>query len=373
MLSFWEKDIFTPKYDFLIIGAGFTGLWMAYFLKQKNSNLKIAIIEKGVLPSGASTKNAGFACFGSPSELLENVKQIGWDKTLEMTQKRFEGIKLIERHFGKLINYNDCGASELFLDETLFQQANQELKELNHQLSGITSDNSHFKIDSEIIEKSGFEGFKFAISNEKEAAIHSGKLFHELYKDLISKNVNFFFGTTAEIIEENPNDCLITTNTLGKISTNHTIVCANAFSNKLLPSFQISPGRGQVLITKPIKNLRFNKTFHYDKGFYYFRNVGDRILIGGGRNLNFEQENTLLMGETKEVIEQLKKHLKEHILPNQAFEIDYTWSGIMAFNEQGSPYSEIISPKISINAGMNGMGVALAPYLSYELSQKLLR
>ena len=99
MLSYWEQDIFKPKYDYLIVGAGFSGLWMAYFLKKQKPKAAIAILERGTLPNGASTKNAGFACFGSPSELLENVKEIGWDKTLEMTQKRFEGIQIIQQHF----------------------------------------------------------------------------------------------------------------------------------------------------------------------------------------------------------------------------------------------------------------------------------
>jgi hypothetical protein len=37
MLSYWEQDLFKPKYDYLIIGSGFSGLWMAYFLKLKKS------------------------------------------------------------------------------------------------------------------------------------------------------------------------------------------------------------------------------------------------------------------------------------------------------------------------------------------------
>jgi len=38
-----------------------------------NPNAKIIVIEKGMLPQGASTKNARFACFGTVSEILEDI------------------------------------------------------------------------------------------------------------------------------------------------------------------------------------------------------------------------------------------------------------------------------------------------------------
>ena len=53
-----------------------------------------------------------------------------------------------------------------------------------------------------------------------------------------------------------------------------------------------------MLITKPLENLHFRGTFHLDKGYYYFRNIDQRILFGGGRNLDFETEETTEFGET---------------------------------------------------------------------------
>ena len=54
-----------------------------------------------------------------------------------------------------------------------------------------------------------------------------------------------------------------------------------------------------MLITKPIKNLHIKGTFHLDKGYYYFRNIDDRILFGGGRNLDFKTEETTEFGQTE--------------------------------------------------------------------------
>jgi len=62
-LSYWERKNFFENLDFLIIGAGIVGYSTALHLKKNNANAKILIIERGFLPSGASSKNAGFACF----------------------------------------------------------------------------------------------------------------------------------------------------------------------------------------------------------------------------------------------------------------------------------------------------------------------
>ncbi len=73
-LSYWERDTFFSNVDIIIIGSGIVGLSAALCLKKRAPKLNIIILERGILPMGASSKNAGFACFGSPGELLEDLK-----------------------------------------------------------------------------------------------------------------------------------------------------------------------------------------------------------------------------------------------------------------------------------------------------------
>jgi glycine/D-amino acid oxidase-like deaminating enzyme len=63
MLSLWEKQSFL-EYDVIVVGAGITGLSTAVSIKEKNPKISVLVVERGILPTGASTKNAGFACFG---------------------------------------------------------------------------------------------------------------------------------------------------------------------------------------------------------------------------------------------------------------------------------------------------------------------
>ena len=72
--SYWELKEWFTNIDFTIVGSGIVGLNCALQLKKQHPHSKILILEKGILPQGASTKNAGFACFGSLSELIDDLK-----------------------------------------------------------------------------------------------------------------------------------------------------------------------------------------------------------------------------------------------------------------------------------------------------------
>lgn len=372
MLSFWEKDVFLKKYDVLIVGAGFSGLWLAFFLKKQNPKIQIAILERGVLPTGASTKNAGFSCFGSPTELLENIAVMGVDEAMFLAEQRFRGIKMIEQYFGSEIEFDACGGTELFFNDGVFDDTIHKIDYLNESIKKITGNENHFYVDKNIIGNTGFYGFESAITNSVEGAIHSGKLVNAMIESLQDLKVKFFFGVEVDSFEENSGEvCIKTKNNLTFVSK-HLCFTTNAFTKQLFPDIDLYPGRGQVLITEPIEGMNWSGTFHFDKGFYYFRNYQNRVLLGGGRNLNFTLENTDEFGITSLIQEKLEELLFKNIIPNfKQTKIDYRWSGIMAFDDTKTPLCKMLSNQVSLSVRMNGMGVALAPTLSELLAKKI--
>ena len=113
-LSIWEKESFFAPADIIIAGSGLVGLWSAYYLKKKHPSLKITIVERGIIPAGASTRNAGFACFGSLTELLADIDLMGEDKMLELVSRRFKGLRKIRKTFrNSEIGYERLGSYEL--------------------------------------------------------------------------------------------------------------------------------------------------------------------------------------------------------------------------------------------------------------------
>ena len=373
MLSFWEKDVFLKKYDVCIIGAGFSGLWLAYFLKKEKPNLTICILDSGVLPTGASTKNAGFACFGSPTELLENIEVMGIDAALFWAEQRFKGIEIIKENFGLTTEYDACGGTELFSDYAIFEETQDKIASLNSHLREITGNDKHFFEDNKVIKTARFGGFDYAISNNVEGAIHSGKLINALIENLQALHVKIFFGINVSNYEvENEIVTVFSENGL-TFQAKHLCLATNAFTKKLLPEIDLHAGRGQVFITEPIEGLNWKGTFHFDKGYYYFRNYQNRVLFGGGRNLNFDEENTENFGLTPLIQHNLERFLYENIIPTyKNVKIDQRWSGIMAFDETKTPVSKCINSQLSLSVRMNGMGVALAPTLSKNLAKQIV-
>ena len=98
--SYWELKEWFTNVDFTIIGSGIVGLNCALYLKKKYPKAKIVILEKGVLPQGASSKNAGFACFGSLSELIDDLKTHTEEEVFNLVKKRWEGLEILRNNLG---------------------------------------------------------------------------------------------------------------------------------------------------------------------------------------------------------------------------------------------------------------------------------
>lgn len=368
-LSFWERSVYTEGIDFAIIGAGIVGMSTALHLKKRFPFAKIVILERGYLPTGASTKNAGFTCFGSPTELRDDLSSMPEDVVWDTVEMRFNGLQeLLSLIDPSKISYEPCGSWDLIRqDEELIPDS--FLHYLNEKLARITGQNKVYSIDQRKLEHSKFAGFKAAYQNHLEGAIHTGKLIHELYKSCIHRDIHVIFDIEVSSFEDQTEEVVLFT-AHGALKTAKLLVCTNAFASQFLDD--VLPARAQVLVTKPISNLAVEGTFHVDGGYYYFRNIGDRLLLGGGRNLDFEGETTTRFEVSSLIQDNLKRMLKENILPTTPFEVDYAWSGIMAVGSEKKPIIQKTNKNIAFGVRMGGMGVAIGASVGKQLSKLIV-
>src|SRR3954469_17949439 len=113
MLSYWEKQSLL-NYDIIIIGSGIVGLSAALSLKEKNASKRVLVLERAILPTGASTKNAGFACIGSLTEILDDLSYMSQEDVLRLVELRFKGLQRLRSRLGdKNIGYAENGSYEL--------------------------------------------------------------------------------------------------------------------------------------------------------------------------------------------------------------------------------------------------------------------
>lgn len=371
--SFWEKQAFFEDIDLLIVGSGIVGLSSAYFIKTRFPHWKIIVVESGVLPHGATTRNAGFSCFGSLSELVADLKNYGEDEMLGLVKKRWDGLKLLQKlHPAESIDYHCFGGYELFTNEDreLWEDVIPYMEKINQLLKRElgTGDNIFNVSDSSVVESLGLNNVDKLIFNPYEGQLDSGKLMQSLYT-LCFRNGIFILNSLGVESFELKNDFIqILTKNL-EFTSKKILISTNGFAKNLIPELKVNPARGQVLVTSTIQDLKLKGTFHHKNGFNYFRNIGNRVLIGGGRHLNITGEETTNMDLTHEITDYLKNLLSEVILKDVNYKIDYAWSGIMGVGEEKSPIIRKIDNNCWCAVRMGGMGVAIGTSIGKEVSE----
>lgn len=370
-LSFWEKNSFL-SYDFIVIGAGIVGLSTAIELKENKPEASVLVLERGLFPTGASTKNAGFACFGSLTELLADLEKMPDDEVVTLVEQRWQGLQKLRSRLGdEAIGYLPNGGYELFTTAQVHQLA--QLEAVNSLIQPIFP-SPVFSLQSEEIKRFGFaeNQVEALVRNDFEAQIDTGKMMRSLL--LYAQQIGIEIRNSTEVlaIEDDGKSVQIQTAQGVTFSGQYVGICTNAFTKKLLPSLEISPGRGQVLVTAPIPKLQFKGVFHLDEGYYYFRNYRNRVIFGGGRNLDFAGETTTEIATTQLIQDDLAQKLAQIILPNTNFEIEHSWAGIMAFGQTKTPIIRHISERVHAGVRLGGMGVAIGTNVGELLARNIL-
>lgn len=366
-LSYWELKNWFTQVDYTIVGSGIVGLHAALRLREKFPDSKILVLEKGMLPQGASTKNAGFACFGSLSEIIDDLKNHSEEDVFRLVQKRWQGLQLLRKRLGDAaIDFKPFGGYELFLkeDESTYHECLARLPLINEILKPL------FKTDvfAKEVDRFEFKGIhEYLVFNPFEAQIDTGNMMQALLKQAVSENILILNQQTVTSYFESEKGVEVA---LGNFSftSKKLLFATNGFANSLTNG-AVKPARAQVLITEPITNLDIKGTFHLDKGYYYFRNIDDRILLGGGRNLDFETETTTAFGQTEIIQNKLEQLLKEVILPNRKVEIAHRWSGIMGIGTSKNPIVSQLSENVYCGVRLGGMGVAIGSLIGTELAE----
>ena len=373
--SYWERTAFIDDADVIIIGSGIVGLSAALNLKKHQPGLKVTVLERGFLPSGASTKNAGFACFGSLSEQLSFLRRSSEEEVLRLVDYKWRGLQRLRENLGDAnIDFHQYGGYELFMDGER-EQAEEALGHLtyfNNLLAQAIGSADIYAVADAKIAEFGFRGVSTMIFNPYEGQIHTGKMMRALLNRVYDEDVLILNNCSVERIENEGENIHLRTSH-GSFRSKKVILATNAFAQQLYPELDVVPGRGQVLVTKPIPGLKLKGTFHFNEGYYYFRNIDGRVLFGGGRNIDLRQEETWDFGHTESVKNSLIHYLKEVILPGQNYEVDHWWSGIMGFGEDINPIIKEVQPNVYCAVRCNGMGVAMGSLIGEEVAQLVLR
>lgn len=369
-VTFWQEEGTMPgkpfpgttpgtTYDLVVIGGGIIGVSAAIEYKEQHPHHAVLVVERSVPPRGATMRNAGFACIGSLSEIVHDIDLMGSDRARDLVKRRWDGLQKLRSRCGDdAIGLEEHGGHEIF---THHHPLLGRIDEVNALLFPVLG-NTMFERADHLCDSLGFANVQAVVRTPFEGTIHSGLLVQRLWQIAQDHGIAFEIAEASDVKPTGASVEVTTGN--GYIQGQHVLIATNAFP--LGPSTDITPGRGQIVVTSPVRGLPLRGSFHMNEGYVYFRNVGDRVLLGGGRNLAFAEEQTTEFGTTTIIQQYLEDLLRTTILPGREFAIDYRWSGIMGFRPDKQPSVVTVAPHLHRVFGCNGMGVALGSSVAAE-------
>jgi hypothetical protein len=375
-LSYWERASFFDGVDAAVIGSGIVGLAAAIHLKTLQPRWRVVVLERGTLPIGASTRNAGFACFGSLTELLDDIQNSTEDAVLAVVERRWRGLQRLRELVGDArLDFRQLGGYEMFTEqeEAIFGECRDAIPHFNQQIGRITGHPEVYQVVDERLPRFGFApSVRHLILNQPEGQVHTGQMMATLLQLARHHGVEVYNGFEIKHLEDDGQGVHLETAAGWSLRIPQVLVCTNGFATRLLPHLAVVPARNQVLVTQPIPGLPVEGCFHYDRGYFYFRNIDGRILLGGGRNLDLQTEQTDDFGANSLIRSALLGLLNTVICPGQKVEVDTWWTGILGLGPVKRPIVERVSPHLSVAVRMSGMGVAIGTLVGQEGAELLV-
>lgn len=372
--SYWDETLLPEKFDVAVIGSGIIGLSTAIHLKTNRPDYNIGVLERGLIPVGASTKNAGFACFGSLSEIEEDIESMGEEAVVELIRERWTGLNYLqELTHGYDIGFQNNGGYELFTDNELplYDRCREKMDRIN-QLLKENFGQEVFKEANDRISEFQFTGVRHLVVNPFESQLHSGLLMRALMDKCRKLNIHLLYGAEVTGWEESNREVLIHLGNWNSLKSEKLVISTNGFAKELLPNLEVKPTRAQVLITEPIPGLNVKGTFHVDRGYYYFRNIDNRILLGGARQMDIENEFTASQQTTEKIQLELERMLRDIILPGKEVTIEKRWTGTMGTGPSKTPIVKRITDRVAVAVRMAGMGIAIGSRIGQKAADLII-
>lgn len=353
--SYWETKGWLRELDAVVVGGGLVGMSAALHLRERYPNWNIVVVDRKTLGS-ATTRNAGFACFGSPSELLEDLNQLGTDEMARLVSMRWEGLNALRDAWGdEAIGYRPCGALEAFADGQLLDQCREALPALNEALSDVFGQ-APFQ-EQKSGQDAGLTGLKGTIASPLEGDLDAAKLATTMRRQLQRSQIAFLAG--HEVLNLSRHHGQWTLETLdGEICAHHVLVTTNGWASKLL-DLDVKTAPNTVIVSQPLEGLKLTQTIHHDRGYVYAREIDGRVLIGGGRHWSCSE---------KERIQRLQNWAAAHVVGASSFEVAHHWQGHLGVGATRGPIVQSLGHGLHAGVRMGGMGVAIGTQVGRKLA-----
>ena len=358
------------KCDYLIVGAGYTGLSTARKLSEINSSKKIIIVDAQLAGEGSSSRNSGYLVDTTLNDGFTSNKDINNYKTkVKIYNLGITAVKKFIKQYQVDCDWNECGkyfASSNIKDISIAKKFSELLSKLNF--------NNKILNRKELENKLGTSFYKIAVFTEGGILINPAKLVRAMI-DVLPKNVELY--ENSPLIKWNKNNNFIDCQfEKYSIQTNKIIFCANGFLKSLNVKKNFNfPLTLTASMTRPLDDEEF-------KSLGEPKEWGVLPIRPMGATIRFTKDRRLLIRNTAEMknpysmskydLEKRKLiHLKGLIkrfptLKNNL--IDDSWSGIVSRSRNSSQIFEMIDKNIYVAGCYNGSGIGVGTLFGEQIA-----
>ncbi len=358
------------KCDYLIIGAGYTGLSAARKLSEINSSKKIIIVDAQLAGEGSSSRNSGYLVDTTLNDGFTSNKDINNYKTkVKIYNLGITAVKNFIKQHQVDCDWNECGkyfASSLIDDLSKAKKFSELLSTLNF--------NNKILSQEDLENKLGTSFYKIAVFTEGGILINPAKLVRAMI-DVLPKNIELY--ENSPLIKWNKNNNFINCQfEKNSIQTNKIIFCTNGFlkSLNIKKNFNF-PLTLTASMTRPLDDEEF-------KSIGKPKEWGVLPIRPMGATIRFTKDRRLLIRNTAEMknpnsmskyeLEKRKLlHLKGLIKRFPTLKtnlIEDSWSGIVSRSRNSSQIFEMIEKNIYVAGCYNGSGIGVGTLFGEQIA-----
>ena len=242
--------------DVAIVGAGYTGLWTAYYLKQIDPDLEIVIVESEVAGFGASGRNGGWcsAYLDGISHWLDDPASR--DGAIRLQRLLFDTVKEVSRVTEAEsidCHFEQSGALEIAVNA--MQEKRLRIEYEHHRSLGFSEDDYRWLNNNEIGEKLAMQGARGAIQMAHNASVHPARLARGLAATLDGMGVTIYEHSTVTGIGAHQ---LATIG--GSVKASSIVIATEGYSNdSAKKTNQLIPLHSMMVATEPLSSSQLDE------------------------------------------------------------------------------------------------------------------
>ncbi|VVP15846.1 NAD(P)/FAD-dependent oxidoreductase [Pseudomonas fluorescens] len=353
----------SQKADWLVIGAGITGLSAAHALAQLHPQARIVVVDRQRAAQGASARNSGFVVAHEHPTNAELIGGPGFTEfevdTAISRAARAEVGEMIARH-GIECDFRDSGYFFAVSDPGKLTRVEEKLQTL-----GALGASAQFLEGEQLAQTLGTRHYRAAIwCGNGNALLQPAKYVKGLL-DALPQTVTVYENTDITSLERLDKGGLRANGVEGSIEAKQVLVCLNAFVPRA--GIQDSGTFAMELsasLTRPLSDAEFRDMGNVEPwGVLSTRPLGATVRLTPDRRVMIR--NTAEYRSRDLSASELSIRRQHHVLGLQRRfpwlgeqDIQYTWTGHLSASRSGQPYFSQVQEGVFAVAGCNGSGVA---------------